>query len=174
MIDRTSTQAFLFGLYFAIVQFAYFFLLDVYISSRTLPFFIILFFWLIGSYIGLQFNKRKWLSHLLTLSVMSYYTAFTLIHAAPYQYNLLPLIGMCALCPGLLSGYFFVSFEPYFEKKKYIFLHENNGFLCGILCSTFVTLFAGKWFLLLGPALGIIPIILHLKLAPPRINANSK
>ncbi len=156
---RNNYLVFLYGNLFAVIQFTYFFLLEVFLSSRAMPFFVCLFFWLIGFLIGLNLRINKLMICLVMISVCAYYCAFVLIRVYPFQYQVLPLVGLCVAVSGMAPGYFFASAKDRYAHVKKLFLHENNGFILGILISWVSAAFAGQYMLMLAPLLGVVPII---------------
>ncbi len=154
-----SIKAFVFGVYFALIQIAYFFLLEVLLSSRAAPFFVSLFFWLVGFVCGLSIKRTRLLGLFIFLSVGTYYLALFLISRAPFQDILLPFIGSCVGVSGAAAGYFFISRGGQFADAKSLFFHENNGFLMGIAISWALAIFAGRFYLLFGPGVGAIALL---------------
>lgn len=151
------------GIYFALVQFAYFFLLEVYLSSRALPFFICLFFWLAGFLGGLNLKKKQAMKVLLIAGTAAYYAAMLLTRIYPFQYQILPVIGLCIAISALLPGYYFPWAAQQFSTARQLFFHENNGFILGILISLLWALFAGQALLMVSPLAGaFMPAVLLL------------
>lgn len=153
-------QVFFFGVFFSITQFTYFFLLEVFLSSRAVPFFIALFFWLTGFLAGLNLKKPKLLWLLTGICIAAYYVALMLVRSFPFHYGMLPIVGGCIAVSGVLPGYFFFDSQKRFGKAKDLFLHENNGFILGIILSLLGMVFAGKWMLAWAPFGGSLPAIL--------------
>lgn len=144
------------GLYFAILQFSYFFLMEAYLSSQYLSYFVTLFFWLCGFLIGLAIRGESWFTKLLCLGAVMYYVAWGLARWVPFSAFLYPSAAACSIVSGLLPGYFFPFMARRFQSVGSLLFHENNGFILGILISLKASIYCGRWFLALGPLLGAL------------------
>ena len=56
---RDLLLAFVIGVWLALLQFSYFFMLEVHVSSRATSYFVAVFFWLIGFLIGLNLRSPR-------------------------------------------------------------------------------------------------------------------
>lgn len=146
--------SFLCGLYFALLQFSYFFLMEAYLSSQYLSYFITLLFWLVGFLAGLNITRERWFAGLLLLGVGAYYATWALTRFIPFHPLLYPLAAICSIASGLLPGYFFPLMARRFPSVKLMLFHENNGFLLGILIALKGSIYCGSWFLAGAPLLG--------------------
>ena len=155
------------GLWLALLQFAFFFLLEVRLSSRATTFFVALFFWLAGFLIGLNLRGPRAFQVLMVLAPVGYYLAYLLLGALPYRHQTLPVVGICIAISGALAGAFFPHAAGRFPTLKWLLFHENNGFIAGIILTLLGSVFAGRFFLDWAPALGAIPVV-ALTLRPPR------
>lgn len=155
-LQLNKSLAFLAGVYFAFLQFAYYFMLEAFLTSRSISFFIALLFWLIGFLIGLNIKKNGLLITLLFAGTITYYCGFFLNQLFLYNKNLLFIISIFIIVSGISPGYFFSKGGGSFAKIKDLFFHENNGFILGILISLPAILFYGSLFLKIGPAVGFI------------------
>lgn len=148
------------GLYFALLQFSYFFLMEAYLSSQYLSYFITLLFWLCGFLVGLNLSRKGWFTLLLAVGLMTYYLTWLLTRFIPFHTLLYPAAAICSVISGLLPGYFFPFMSPRFNAIKSLLLHENNGFILGILIALKASIHFGNWFLTYIPALGAMIVIL--------------
>lgn len=146
------------GLWLALLQFAFFFLLEVRLSSRATSFFVALFFWLAGFLVGLNLRSPRAFVALLAAAPAAYYVAFLSLGAMPYRFQMLPVAGLCIATAGALAGAFFPYAAERFPKVKWLLFHENNGFVAGILLALVGSVFAGRFFLEWAPALGALPV----------------
>ncbi len=170
--------AFTLGIYFSLLQFSYFFLMEAYVSSRSISFFFVLFFWLMGFLGGLNIKHSKLstanrspsiLSHrllpiLVGISIASYYVTLVVVKQNPYSYSNFFIVGIAAILSGLAPGYYFIWAKKRFSKVKHLFFHENNGFILGIVFSLAGALFAGAWLLNWAALLSLVPVVLMAKL----------
>ncbi len=156
------------GLFLALLQFSYFFLLEAYLSSRMVTFFVALFFWLIGVLAGLNVRASKLFQVLVVTAMAAYYIARLLIVLLPYNLFMLPGIALCVVASGLAAGYFFPWAADRFASVKLILFHENNGFILGILVAQMASIFAGKLMLNYAPLAGAALVLAVLHLPRPR------
>ncbi|MCF6284435.1 MAG: hypothetical protein L3K26_04525, partial [Candidatus Hydrogenedentes bacterium] len=163
--------SFLVGFVLAILQFSYFFLLEVHLTSRSISFFVAMFFWLVGFLVGLNLRGERLFIRILVGGVVAYYVAMGLATLFPFNKYVLPALGLCIAVSGLVPGYFFPYARNRFRWIGTLFFHENNGFLLGIILSLFCAVFAGKWLLTWAPALGLLLVLALLQYQrwyPPR------
>lgn len=143
--------AFAAGLYFAILQFAYYFVLEAYFTSRSISFFIATFFWLIGFLIGLNIHQKLNDQWLAILSISGYYIFYFINNIFPFKSFIVGFLIVCVLVSGAFPGYFFNRYNSQFRKVKDFFFIENNGFILGIIISYFGSIKAGKYFIIFFP-----------------------
>ena len=154
---------FFLGLYFAIIQFSYYFMLEVFLTSRSISYFIALFFWLIGFLIGLNLRKNYNFYKLLAVSICSYYLFYLINILFPFKSITFVFLGMLIMFSGICPGYFFIKYESGFKNVKHLFFIENNGFILGVVFSLYSSVSLGEWFIKFGPILfGTITLILSL------------
>jgi hypothetical protein len=152
-----KTYYFATGVYLALLQFSYYFLVEAFLSSRAVSYFIALFFWLCGFLIGLNLKKSNLLLPLLALSLASYYCSFFLVQWIPFNNTLFYILGVLIALSSSLAGYFFAASSD--GKVKTLLLHENNGFILGAFISLMAADFAGWYYLLLAPVVGAILMV---------------
>lgn len=142
------------GIHFAGMQFAFLFLLEEYLTSRSTTYFISLFFWLVGFIAGLQIKAPAAWGKLTLTGWVAYQVAFVLNQTYPYRDFLYPLLALAISLGALQAGYFFRAIGEQNDSRVSLALfHENNGFLVGMLLSLVMALFAGKFFLAIFPTL---------------------
>jgi hypothetical protein len=170
---RTSMTAFCFlcGLYFAILQFSYFFLMEAYLSSQYLSYFISLFFWLCGFLTGLLFARARWFGPLLVTGTLAYYLAWTLTRIIPFHPQLYIAAAACSIVSGLGPGCFFPAMAERFPSIKGLLFHENNGFFGGILVALKASIYCGSWFLAYGPLLGAVAVAALFSVQPRSLSS---
>jgi len=154
--NSNAIVAFFIGMLFSLTQFCYFFILEAYISSRSSIYFIGLFFWLIGFLIGLQLKSFNLLLKLLFASLIAYYITLYFNILIPFEKISIVVSGTCILISGIAPGYYFVFAKKNFPKIKYLFLHENNGFILGIILSFGGVYYFGNFMLYFSPFVSFI------------------
>ncbi|MCF6268766.1 MAG: hypothetical protein L3J41_03555 [Melioribacteraceae bacterium] len=155
-INFNSVVAFFIGVFFALIQFCYFFILEAYVSSRVSIYFIALLFWLIGFFIGLRLKSNNLLLKLLVASLVLYYITLFFNILIPFEKTSLLLSGTAILISGLSPGYYFIYAKKKFSKIKLLFLHENNGFILGVILSFSGVYFSGSWMLYFAPLISFL------------------
>lgn len=150
--------SFVCGLYFALLQFSYFFLMEAFVSSQYLSYFLTLLFWLCGFLLGLNISQERWFMRFLVLGAGAYYIAWTLTRRIPFHPILYPCAALCTAFSGLLPGYFFPYMARRFRPVKLPFFHENNGFILGILISLEASIHMGRWFLNFSVGVGAVGV----------------
>ena len=161
MTESTSLFFFALGLHFALLQFSYFFMLEVFFSSRALSYFVVLFFWLAGFLSGLNSRRKLLLGRLLLFGLAAYYAALLLNRLFSFRGATLAATAACIAVSGAAPGYFFGGAQERSAAVRPVFLHENNGFVLGTLLSLLAMLFAGKWLLVAGPLATALPLLLY-------------
>lgn len=150
--------AFLVGLWLALLQFSFFFLLEVRLTSRATTFFVALFFWLVGFLVGLNLRSPHAFAGLVVAAPLAYYASYLALGAMPYRIQALPIVGACIAVSGALAGTFFPHAAGRFARLKLLLFHENNGFVLGILISLFAAVFAGRFMLDWAPLVAGLPV----------------
>lgn len=151
------------GAYFAVLQFGYFFMLEVFLTSRSISYFIALFFWLLGFLIGLNLKKSTNYIFLLCGSIIAYYLFYFINILFPFKSGALVFLGFLILFSGICPGYFFIQFQSIYKNVKHLFFIENNGFILGIIISLLGAINMGEWFIKFAPGtMGLIALILSL------------
>lgn len=160
----------LMGLWLALLQFSFFFLLEVRLTSRATTFFVALFFWLVGFLVGLNLRSPHAFARLVVAAPLAYYGGYLALGAMPYRLQALPIVGACIAVSGALAGAFFPHAAGRFARLKLLLFHENNGFVLGILISLFAAVFAGRFMLDWAPLLAGLPVagLVFFRPAPPR------
>ncbi|MSR64428.1 MAG: hypothetical protein EXS18_01450 [Verrucomicrobiae bacterium] len=151
--------AFVCGLYFALLQFSYFFLMEAFLTSQYLSYFIALFFWLCGFLVGLKLKREDLFVRLLIVGVIAYYVTWWMTRLAPFHSMLYMIAAICSVGSGMLAGYFFPFMSKRFQPIRSLLFHENNGFLLGILIALKASIYCGSLFLAWAPLLGAALVV---------------
>ena len=152
---------FLTGLHLALLQFGYLFLLIINISSTYVTYAMIVLSWMSGTLIGLRFLRLDGRTA-LGIGLLGYYAIYGLVVIDPLSPHTLPFAAMGVAISGLWAGRFFVVMLPYFERADRLFLHENNGFLVGVIAVFVGFTMLGRPFILWAPLLTGIGLLIHL------------
>jgi hypothetical protein len=163
---RDVAAAFFLGLALALLQLSFFFLLEVHVTSRADSYFTALFFWLIGFLWGLNRPDRRVFPTLLLAAPVAYYVALGVVGAWPYRLWLLGVVGVCLGVGGAMAGSFFPWAASRFARSRWLFFHENNGFLAGIALALLASVYVGQALLRYGPLAGVVPVVLLLARPP--------
>jgi len=123
---------FVLGVHLAIEQTSYYLVLEAFVSSQALSYFVAIFFWLVGLLAGLFVRRERLFLPLLLAGVGSYYLTWYLARVMPFATSMFVVAGVCSIVSGLLPGYFFRFIGPRVTPVSRALLHENNGFIVGL------------------------------------------
>ncbi|RMF85959.1 MAG: hypothetical protein D6736_16215 [Nitrospinota bacterium] len=154
--------SFLNGLYFSVVQFSYFFILQTNISSTYITYMTVVIAWMVGVLAGLWFEKIT-VDTLIVSGVISYYGVYELVVHDPFSPLGLPLAALGVSITGMWAGRFFVVMLPLWQQTDRLFFHENNGFLVGIVATFVGFTLLGRGFILWTPSLSAALLFLGMR-----------
>jgi len=143
------------GILLGLLQTGLFFQLAFTLSSSFRTFLMITVCWLIGSVVGIGIAKRSTLplNGFILVALGAYFTCVALLGLAPFNTQLWPLYSALIVLTGLYPGVFFVRLGAYYSTRS-LFFSENNGFIIGMVGSTFMFLLLGRW------ALWVMPVVI--------------
>ncbi len=143
------------GLFFAVLQFCYFFLLECQLSSAWNSYAAVTLAWMTGILAGLMLPLRdgRVRRHLWLLNIPCYYGVWLGLRAFPFNGRLLPAYVLLVSGSGLYAGHFFRTSFARTRDARSLLLHENNGFVTGLLVGLLGFAANARLFLLLAPAL---------------------
>ena len=157
-----KSYAFITGLHLALLQFSYLLLLEINISSTYVTYMIIVVSWMVGAVIGLRWKNLN-ADIGLFLGVASYYGLYMLVSYDPLSRSTLVLAALGVILTGLWAGRFFVVMLPLMKRADSLFLHENNGFLIGVIALFLGFSFLGRKFLLWAPLITAATLVIYMK-----------
>lgn len=155
-----SLFASLTGLHLAVMQFCYFFLLLINVTSTYITYMTVVIAWMAGTLLGLWLRVGAGLA--LLAGVVSYYAVYLLVIADPLSSTVLPTSALGVAATGLWAGRFFVVMLPLFGRSDRLFFHENNGFMLGVIGVFLGFTLLGKPFLLWTPLVSVMLLLSHL------------
>jgi len=161
-IINLKFYAFITGLHLALLQFSYLLLLEINISSTYVTYMIIVISWMAGAIIGLWWKRLNADTGLL-LGLTSYYGLYALVSYDPLSRSTLVLAAMGVILTGLWAGRFFVVMLPLMKRIDSLFLHENNGFLTGVIAVFIGFTLLGRKFLLWAPLITAITLVIYMR-----------
>lgn len=150
------------GLHFAILQMAYFFLAEVFLSAGHVPYFILSFWWLVGLIGGLWFTRDVGPAPVYAVGVGAYAILLMSLWIRPFDDSLNPLAWACIAVSGMGPGHFFGTLAVPTAQRARVLLHENNGFIAGLLLALFASAHRGVWLLYGGPLAGLALVLVCL------------
>lgn len=161
MTDRGSrVMAFVFGLHFAVLQCSYFFLVEAFLSSGHQPYFAMSLLWLCGVLVGLTASPQVSLELTTLFGTGAYLIAQGSLRLYPYQNALGNVAYACILVSGIAAGHFIVFIASSRIDRTAALLHENNGFVVGLVAGLLSSTFHGMRLLEIGPALTTVAVLL--------------
>ncbi len=149
------------GLHLAILQFSYFFVLLINVTSTYVTYMAVVIAWMMGTLIGLLWRRLR-AGMALLLGVLSYYAVYALVVSDPLSPYTLPMATLGVAVTGLWASRFFVVMLPLFASADRLFFHENNGFLLGIIGVFLGFTLLGQRFLLWAPLISVTVLLLHM------------
>jgi hypothetical protein len=167
---RFGALSFAAGLHFAVVQTAYFLLLEARLSSRASSYFLAVLFWLSGLLLGVLLGGGRGLGAPLAAGLLAYHAAHRLAAWAPFHPALYVATGLGAIVSGASSGVFFRFIARRYAPIRSPLFHENNGFVLGLFVALRGATHFGGALLAYGPAITAALVALLL-LALPRRSA---
>ncbi len=156
---RYPLLAFLTGLHLALMQFGYFFVLLINVTSTYVTYAVITISWMLGAIIGLKWRRIP-ATALFLLGTLAYYAVYLYIWSAPFSPFSWPIASLGVAITGLWAGRFFVVALPRFDHAGQLFFHENNGFLLGVAAVFVGFTLLGQGFLLWAPALSCLGLLI--------------
>lgn len=167
------------GLHFAVLQASHFLLLEAHLSARSQTYLLTMLCWLAGFWIGLgvagqrsgaalgqaELRPRtpahpRAFPGLLAAGAASYYATWALSRWLPFHGALYVAAALSSAVGALLAGHFFRAVAEGWRPLRRPLLHENNGFLAGLLLALLGAVRAGGWLLAWGPAAGAVLVAL--------------
>ncbi|PIR14998.1 MAG: hypothetical protein COV48_16850 [Elusimicrobia bacterium CG11_big_fil_rev_8_21_14_0_20_64_6] len=136
-MNRRPAGAFVGGVFFASLQFCYFVQLESQLSSAWTTYAAVGLSWMAGILAGLLFGTggRRQEAILRWGSLASYMLAWSMLRLHPFDNRFLALYAVCVLASGAHAGCFFRSGASFPATPRSFLLHENNGFLVGMVLS---------------------------------------
>lgn len=141
------------GMFFAVAQLSYFFMLESIMSSTAFTYFIVSLFWLLGIILGLKNFFKIPLIYLIAINAIMFYSLIFCLHRFPYNTNLFIIYVMFITISSVFGGTLFNLWNNFTNSPARFFFIENNGFLLGIILTTIGFIFFGKTFLLVTYAI---------------------
>ncbi|MDH5637818.1 MAG: hypothetical protein OEZ04_04950 [Nitrospinota bacterium] len=182
--------ALVFGVYFGVIQTAYFFGLEILLTAAYTSFVTATLAWISGAMAGLflpdgqganirvakPLVAKPLVAPLVAWHVaglLAYYGAMALLYSFPYDFSLLPAYWILIMISGAQAGHFFRINQPYFPTSAQLFLMENNGFILGWVVGFGGFVALGVKSLLISPAalgVALIPmVLLHARYATRQV-----
>lgn len=159
------------GVFFGLLQWGAFFLLQSYLASTALVWLLASTVWLLGSLGGLALPGRPsaepwW----LLAAAAAYYGLLWLATGHPYDLGRLPWLLACVAGMGLYAGRFFRYRREALGSAKWLFFVENTGFVLGLLLTVLGLYWFGQKLLMVAPGAGAALCLLTV----PRAAAAAK
>jgi hypothetical protein len=149
-MTRSALYSFLTGVYFALLQFSYFLVLQINISSTYLTYMLVVIAWMTGAVTGLWWRRLDIVPGIIS-GLLCYYLAYALIVTQPLAWTTLAAAAAGVWVAGLWAGRFFLAALPMFRRSDALFFHENNGFLVGVVSVFLGFTTIGRTFLFAAP-----------------------
>lgn len=145
------TRCFLYGLFFAVLQYSYFLALESGVSATMTIYMTVVFSWLAGTWVGLRLGSPVLRPYHTLLSLAAYLGTLLCVRQFPFDQRVLPFCAAGVSVSGFMVGIFFRSYARHFRQAKALFFSENNGFILGLMVALWGFLEFGKTFLVAVP-----------------------
>lgn len=142
------------GVLFALLQFSYFVELEWLLSSAWTTYATVVSAWLLGVMVGLEYAARSARSEAVTLitNLAAFYLLQWILYLRPFDNRLLPFYAAMILTSGAYAGSFMRTNFRRIKGARNLLLHENNGFLLGLIIGFLGYYYNGRIFPLASPA----------------------
>ncbi len=152
------------GIFLAFAQLSFFFILESELSSAFVTYSSVTLSWLTGIVAGLWISKedRALEKTLLLANIIWYWVIYLLVKWYPFESKLFPIYIALIICSGIYAGYFFKINKNIYPNVKKLFVHENNGFLVGMVLCTVGFMALGSKFLSMA-YLGLVFVLFFLQ-----------
>jgi len=160
------------GLYFSVLQFSYFLVLQLNVSSTYITYMVVVLAWMLGTVVGLWWTKLNTVLIGL-LGGIAYYFVFLLVSVSSLSIWTLTLASVGVFISGLWAGRFFVHYFTRVPDTDKLFFHENNGFLIGIIITVIGFAQYGKLFLMWSP-LFCATLLVSLQISMKKYGASAE
>lgn len=146
------------GLHLGLLQTALFFAAQVYVSATALGYFVVVTAWMAGVLVSIRSGRPRHLPAALALSVGALMVLLAAGSVLAPGARLYPLVFALAFASALPAGTFFRHYSGRHASST-LFLHENNGFVLGLLAGMFGFVHWGVDFLPVGPLLSLLAVL---------------
>lgn len=158
-----TTNVALTGVFFGLLQWSAFFLLQSFLASTALVWLLASSAWLLGSLAGLALPDRRvtepwWVFG----AVAAYYVLLWLAVLFPYELGKLPWLLAAVAVMGLYAGRFFRFRRAALGPAKWLFFVENTGFVAGLVLTVVGLFWFGDRVMIFAPAAGGVLCLLTL------------
>ncbi len=153
------------GLLFAVLQSAYFFVLEIRLTAAYPSFLAVTLGWLVGSVVGLRWGSRLAEMMWILLSLLAFFSTQTLLYKFPYATWMLPVAALMIAVSGAQAGAFFRQNREMMKSASRLFFWENNGFIVGWIVGFTCFVKFGPVYLIIGPAAMAVSVALSGVLA---------
>jgi hypothetical protein len=140
------------GLLFAVLQSAYFFVLEIRLTAAYPSFLAVTLGWLLGSVAGLRWGSQLAEGVWIGLSLLAFFSTQGLLHSFPYATWMLPVAALMIAVSGAQAGAFFRQNRDLMKSASRLFFWENNGFIAGWILGFACFVQLGPVYLVTGPA----------------------
>lgn len=141
------------GALFAILQFSYYLQMEWLMSSTWITYSTVVVAWLIGAIVGLGYAlENGWFGAImLAVNILAFYSMRLGLYLRPFDNRLLPIYAIMIAISGAYVGLFMRANFKTMVGARELLLHENNGFILGLLISFLGFFLKGDIFSIAAP-----------------------
>jgi len=148
------------GFYFALIQTALYFSIEVYVTATFTGYFLMVLVWMAGVTFSLKANFLPGFISLLLLSLVSTYLFVYITAAFSISYLTFAFFLLFIFISALPAGSFFRELSPSISSDT-LFLHEINGFIVGTIVGLLFFVKFGVLFIFFAPIVGLAFVFLY-------------
>lgn len=150
------------GFYFGILQTAFYFSIEVFVTATFTGYFFLVLAWMCGVIFAMKTDLLENFSLSFTTSVILFYIFLLFVISLPFRGLMYPLLGLLIFVSAFPAGKFFKQFGKSVSSDS-LFFQENNGFVLGMVMAILLFVKFGIHFIYFAPILTYLLTILSLK-----------
>lgn len=150
------------GFYFGILQTAFYFSIEVFVTATFTGYFFLILAWMCGVIFAMKTTLLENFYLSFTTSIVLFYIFLLFVIYTPFSGSMYPLLGLLIFVSAFPAGKFFKQFGKSVSSDS-LFFHENNGFVLGMVMAILLFVKFGIQFIYFAPILAYSLTILSLK-----------
>lgn len=150
------------GFYFGIVQTAFYFSIEVFVTATFTGYFFLVLAWMCGVVFAMKTDLLENIYLSISSSIALFYIFLLFVIFIPFNGLMFPFLGLLIFISSFPAGKFVKLFGKSVSSDS-LFFHENNGFVLGMVMAVLLFVKFGIHFIYFAPILAYLLTILSLK-----------